>query len=636
MDRPLPDLAACVRRRQALLQARSHPAGLPAPGRPSSARTISFDLVRREDARASAAPPSTARCSGWSDAGIARKVDFGEGRSRFEPSYRHPRHFHLICTNCHRSSEFLSSDVEALHRGDRRGAQLHADADASSRSTAPARSAAPASATPPIDGATTELVFARDALRMAIATERSGLEFYTRAAGLTKDPRGRIGVSEAGRRGEGAPRHARDALRASCSRSDPQLESRPTFLFFKGAASGLFAEGAEQLRQGVERSARRCSSASSASAARTSSSRATASGSRTPEGKQIFLEFADEERAHLDLLMREYRALRERQSQAARGRARTPRGAAPGDRSAHPHHRLGRPLQPAELRRARRRGRRHRAERHRPRHRGRVRSRRRAVRRAPASRSSPASRSPRCATSRTSTCSATSSMPARRAAYRFSRSSASGRIDRVGRMVAQLDSSACRSTPTRSCSRSIDQSGQVDRRGRRLPARSSTAGYVKTTNEAFAPWLSRGRPGFVAREARAANECSSRFTAPAASRRWRIPGCCGRDEWIDGSPRRSRRDRGVSLEPRRDERSAATGPSPTRLGLVRVGRLRLSRATNRTARHPGSTSLPQERFDQLRDRATSRATASGASDLLVEQQHRSRRSARRSSPGSSR
>ena len=42
-----------------------------------------------------------------------------------------------------------------------------------------------------IDGATTELVFARDALRIAIATERSGLEFYTRAASRTKDGRGR-------------------------------------------------------------------------------------------------------------------------------------------------------------------------------------------------------------------------------------------------------------------------------------------------------------------------------------------------------------------------------------------------------------------------------------------------------------
>src|SRR5205823_12338046 len=47
-------------------------------------------------------------------AGLARKVDFGDGRARFEASYRHPRHFHLICTTCHRSSEFLSSDVESL------------------------------------------------------------------------------------------------------------------------------------------------------------------------------------------------------------------------------------------------------------------------------------------------------------------------------------------------------------------------------------------------------------------------------------------------------------------------------------------------------------------------------------------
>ena len=27
------------------------------------------------------------------DQGLARKVDFGEGRSRYEPTYHHPRHF---------------------------------------------------------------------------------------------------------------------------------------------------------------------------------------------------------------------------------------------------------------------------------------------------------------------------------------------------------------------------------------------------------------------------------------------------------------------------------------------------------------------------------------------------------------
>jgi rubrerythrin len=36
------------------------------------------------------------------------------------------------------------------------------------------------------------------------------------------------------------------------------------------------------------------------------------------EGKQIFLEFADEERAHLDLLIREYQALVKRQGRSRR------------------------------------------------------------------------------------------------------------------------------------------------------------------------------------------------------------------------------------------------------------------------------------------------------------------------------
>jgi Fur family ferric uptake transcriptional regulator len=72
-----------------------------------------FEHVRREAAGIGRA--TVYRTLQWMvGAGIARKVDFGDGRARFEPSFRHPRHFHLVCTTCHRSSEFLSSDVEAL------------------------------------------------------------------------------------------------------------------------------------------------------------------------------------------------------------------------------------------------------------------------------------------------------------------------------------------------------------------------------------------------------------------------------------------------------------------------------------------------------------------------------------------
>jgi len=243
------------------------------------------------------------------DAGIARKVDFGEGRSRFEPSYRHPRHFHLVCTSCHRSSEFLSSDVESLM-----------EEIAAARSFSPTQAVVQVygicdecrtgKKSPTLDGTTTELVFARDALRMAIATERSGLEFYTRAAARTKDRRGRLvfqRLAEEEKEHLGTLQKRYQELLAK----DSQLESRPTFLFFKGAASGLFAAGAEELKKGVDdlealRIGIRCERGSHEFFKRY--------GERfeDSEGKQIFLEFADEERVHRDLLVREYNKLRER------------------------------------------------------------------------------------------------------------------------------------------------------------------------------------------------------------------------------------------------------------------------------------------------------------------------------------
>src|SRR5438552_6543270 len=130
-----------------------------------------FDLVRRQAPGIGRA--TVYRTLQWMvEAGIARKVDFGEGRSRYEPSYGHPRHFHLICNTCHRSSEFLSSDIETLVEevAAARGfaptqtvLQVHGLCEECSTGAATAET---------IDGATTDLLFARDALRIAIATER--------------------------------------------------------------------------------------------------------------------------------------------------------------------------------------------------------------------------------------------------------------------------------------------------------------------------------------------------------------------------------------------------------------------------------------------------------------------------------
>lgn len=272
-----------------------------------------YDLIHREDQQVSRA--TVYRALQWMvEAGIARKVDFGEGRFRFEHSYRHPRHFHLICQSCNRSSEFLSSDIEALieeiataRNFSARESVLQIYGTCEECRTGRAE---------PADAVTTELLFARDAMRIAIATERSGFEFYVRAARVAQDARGKVVFQKLA----DEEREHLSKLEQRYQRllsQDSRLESRPTFLFFKGAANGLFAAGAEQVARGVDdRQALmigiRCERASHRFFKRY--------GERFEdlEGKQIFLEFASEERGHIELLIREYRALARRQGQRRR------------------------------------------------------------------------------------------------------------------------------------------------------------------------------------------------------------------------------------------------------------------------------------------------------------------------------
>ena len=275
------------------------------------------ELMRSKDHRISRA--TVYRALQWMvEAGIARKVDFGEGRFRFEHSYRHPRHFHLICKACNHSDEFLSSDIENLIE-EIAGARAF-DADKSVVQIYGTCEGCRTGRRRPEDEVPTDLLLARDALRIAIATERSGLEFYGRAARLTKDARGRRVFKRLAAE-EGEHLAKLEARYQEVLAQDPELESRPAFLFFKGAADGLFAAGAEVLAKGVDdRQALmigiRCERGSHRFFKRY--------GERfeDSEGKRIFLEFADEEREHLELLIREYKSLVRRQSaKPSKGRA---------------------------------------------------------------------------------------------------------------------------------------------------------------------------------------------------------------------------------------------------------------------------------------------------------------------------
>ena len=444
-----------------------------------------------------------------------------------------PRHFHLVCNTCHRSSEFLSSDIEALDRGDRGGAQFRRRRRPSCRSFGTCEECRTGVKT---------VADRRDDDRARLRARRAAHRDRHRAQrprvlhARGRHDQGRArprGVREAGRRRAGASRHAREALRGAAS---PRIRSSSRGRRSSSSRARRTACSPKAPRSCARAStiSRRCSSASGASAARTSSSSDTANGSRTPKASGSSSSSPTKSACTCELLIREYRSLRERLGIAPRAARRPrPRGP-PVDRSPHPHDGVRRPLHAgasssrarapagvtvlsvtdhdtvagATRRRAACVSRRHRVRAGHRDDRGR--------RRRP-----------------TSTCSATSSMRSAPGSQAFLAEqrrppdrSRPAMIDRLAdarhRARRRRDSAGRRSTTGQRRRRPVDRA-RAGRRRRRAPtqARRSTR------------WLARGRPAFVPRVGAARRPRSfARIHDAGGIASLAHPGLLARDDWI--------------------------------------------------------------------------------------------------------
>ncbi len=162
--------------------------------------------------------------------GIAREISLGDGLTRFEHSFHHPSHHHIVCTKCHRAIEFVCPALEEIqteiilkykfqpihHRF-----QTYGICEDCSENR-------PIVDTQKQD---TERVFARDAIRMALSMQNRCLDFYRDSAKRSQDAGGREFFEQMMQQEEN---HIADlsAKLEELTNKERDLEQAPMFLHF--------------------------------------------------------------------------------------------------------------------------------------------------------------------------------------------------------------------------------------------------------------------------------------------------------------------------------------------------------------------------------------------------------------------
>jgi Fur family ferric uptake transcriptional regulator len=162
--------------------------------------------------------------------GIAKEIALGDGLTRFEHSYHHPLHHHIICTECQGVIEFLSPELERIQReivGNYQFEPLHERIQIYGICRN-CREKRPVPEGPKLD---TGKVFARDALRMALAMQNQVVEFYRSVVKLNHDPSGRRVFEAMLKAGESHARELESELELLLKR-ERGIESAPVFLHF--------------------------------------------------------------------------------------------------------------------------------------------------------------------------------------------------------------------------------------------------------------------------------------------------------------------------------------------------------------------------------------------------------------------
>lgn len=240
------------------------------------------------------------------DCGLARETDLQDGRTRFEHIYNRPHHHHIVCVACNRTIEFLSPELERLQeqivskyqfQSVRHQLQIFGVClDCQNQRPSPQ------------DVFDSDMVFARDALRIALEAERSGVNFYLTAAEQMTHPSGK---STFLRIAEEEKRHLHDLEFewGELIKKDKNILKAPVFLHFDFEALKKIFPTREEIRNRLQDNLdeeKALSLAMQMELESYSFFHDYAQKFNDTRGKAIFLKFAAEEEDHYRTIQKEY------------------------------------------------------------------------------------------------------------------------------------------------------------------------------------------------------------------------------------------------------------------------------------------------------------------------------------------
>jgi Fur family transcriptional regulator, ferric uptake regulator len=246
------------------------------------------------------------------DCGLARETDLQDGRTRFEHIYNRPHHHHIVCVACNRTIEFLSPELERLQeqtvakyqfQSVRHQLQIFGVCfDCQNQRPSPQ------------DVFDSDMVFARDALKIALEAERSGVNFYLAAAEQISHPSGK---STFLRIAEDEKKHLRDLEYEwiELIKKDKNILSAPVFLHFDYEALRKIFPARDEIRKRLKGNLDEEQALSLAMKMELESYnffRNYAQRFNDTRGKAIFLKFAAEEEDHYRTIQKEYERVMQR------------------------------------------------------------------------------------------------------------------------------------------------------------------------------------------------------------------------------------------------------------------------------------------------------------------------------------